>query len=148
MSGAPPPGPPPGPPPSKPTAASTSNGSIATSVSRENPYLAHLPPSQRYTNGSSNTASGSGSSNGNIADPLAGFVPRKVVGNQVRKVLEGEVNPFSATGPKPYSQRYKDILAKRKALPVYAQMDEFYEKFNESQIMVMIGETGSGKTTQ
>lgn len=27
-------------------------------------------------------------------------------------------------------------------------MDEFYDIFNRSQIMVMVGETGSGKTTQ
>lgn len=127
--------PPPGPPPSKPGGAPTSQ------VVKENPYLAHLPPSERYTNGSTSSSS-------SHADPLAGFVPRRVLGPQVRKVLEGDMNPFSAPSPRPYSQRYRDILAKRKSLPVYAQMDEFYEKFNESQIMVMIGETGSGKTTQ
>jgi pre-mRNA-splicing factor ATP-dependent RNA helicase DHX15/PRP43 len=104
--------------------------------------LAHLPPAERYTNGS---AGGSSTSH---VDPLEGFVPRKVTGPQARKAIEGEINPFSASGPKAYSARYRDILAKRKALPVYAQMDEFYEKFNSSQIMVMIGETGSGKTTQ
>lgn len=27
-------------------------------------------------------------------------------------------------------------------------MKEFYDIFNENQIMVMVGETGSGKTTQ
>jgi pre-mRNA-splicing factor ATP-dependent RNA helicase DHX15/PRP43 len=129
-------GPPPGPPPSKPLVAAT-----PTSVPKENPYLAHLPPAERYTNGN-------GSSSSSSADPLAGFIPRKTQGSQVRKVLEGDMNPFAAAGPRPYTQKYKDILAKRKALPVYAQMDEFYEKFNESQIMVMIGETGSGKTTQ
>lgn len=127
-------GPPPGPPPSKPGVAASS------STPKENPYLAHLPPAERYTNGSAPSSS--------TADPLAGFIPRNVQGPQVRKVLEGEINPFAAGGPRPYSQKYKDILAKRKALPVYAQMDEFYDKFNESQIMVMIGETGSGKTTQ
>ncbi len=31
---------------------------------------------------------------------------------------------------------------------MYAQMDDFYHLFNQNQIMVMIGETGSGKTTQ
>lgn len=134
-------GPPPGPPPNKPG----TTGANSSLTPKENPYLAHLPPSERYTNGSSAPSSSSSSSN---VDPLAGFIPRKVQGPQVRKVLEGEINPFSASGPRPYSQKYKEILAKRKALPVYAQMDEFYEKFNESQIMVMIGETGSGKTTQ
>lgn len=133
-------GPPPGPPPSKPNAAAAA-AAPSSSAPRENPYLAHLPPSERYTNGNAPSTSSN-------VDPFAGFIPRKVLGPQVRKVLEGEVNPFSASGPRPFSQKYRDILAKRKALPVYAQMDEFYEKFNESQIMVMIGETGSGKTTQ
>ncbi|UZJ56657.1 hypothetical protein CBS101457_005977 [Exobasidium rhododendri] len=131
-------GPPPGPPPSKPVVAASSS----SSAPKENPYLAHLPPAERYTNGNV------GGSSSSQADPLDGFVPRKVTGPQARKAIEGDVNPFAASGPRPYSAKYKDILAKRKALPVYAQMDEFYTKFNSSQIMVMIGETGSGKTTQ
>jgi pre-mRNA-splicing factor ATP-dependent RNA helicase DHX15/PRP43 len=57
------------------------------------------------------------------------------------------MNPFTST-PKPYSQKYRDILAKRKTLPVFAQVDDFLQKFQENQILVMIGETGSGKTTQ
>lgn len=106
--------------------------------------MAHLPLNERYTNGTS----GGSSSSGSHTDPLDGFLPRKVSGPQARKAIEGDINPFSAAGPRAYSAKYKDILSKRKALPVYAQMDEFYEKFNSSQIMVMIGETGSGKTTQ
>lgn len=71
-----------------------------------------------------------------------------MTGTQVRRILDGGTNPFAAPVPRPFSQRYRDILEKRKALPVFAQMDEFYEKYHSSQIMVMIGETGSGKTTQ
>lgn len=124
-NGAPaPPGPPPGPPPAPP---------------KENPYLSHLPPGQRFT-GNGVTANGSG-------DPLEGMIPRKVLGAQALAVMEGEINAFRSPAA-PFSQRYKEILAARKKLPVFAQMDEFYEKFNSSQIMVMIGETGSGKTTQ
>jgi pre-mRNA-splicing factor ATP-dependent RNA helicase DHX15/PRP43 len=118
-----PPGPPPGPPPAAP---------------RDNPYLAHLPPQERGA--SSSAAAGS--------DPLAGFIPRKVTGEQARRAMDGDINPFAATPGRAFSARYRAILEKRKALPVYNQIDEFYEKFNESQIMVMIGETGSGKTTQ
>lgn len=129
--------PPPGPPPSKPTA------STSASAAQENPYLAHLPPTERYTNGG-----GSSSITSTSGGPLDGFQPRKVTGAQARKVMEGDVNAFASPSPRPFSARYRDILEKRKALPVYAQMDEFYQKYNESQIMVMIGETGSGKTTQ
>ncbi|KAK0444973.1 P-loop containing nucleoside triphosphate hydrolase protein [Desarmillaria tabescens] len=79
----------------------------------DNPYLAHLPPSQR----------GAGPSKAKIdtsKEPLCGFLPRKVTGKQARQAL----------------------------LPVYSQMDDFFKMFNENQIIVMVGETGSGKTTQ
>lgn len=128
---------PPGPPPARPDA------STSASSAKENPYLAHLPQSERYTNGDANGMISDAS-----ADVFSGFIPRKVTGEQVRKVMEGDINAFASPSARPYSQRYRDILEKRKALPVFAQMDEFYEKYHESQIMVMIGETGSGKTTQ
>jgi pre-mRNA-splicing factor ATP-dependent RNA helicase DHX15/PRP43 len=41
-----------------------------------------------------------------------------------------------------------DILTLRKNLPVHQQMSEFIEMFQSSQFTVMVGETGSGKTTQ
>ena len=44
--------------------------------------------------------------------------------------------------------QYKKILEARKKLPVYAQMDDFMKIFSENQVIVMVGETGSGKTTQ
>ena len=48
----------------------------------------------------------------------------------------------------PYSSRYYDILTKRKALPVYGFHDELLDKVRNNQIVVIEGETGSGKTTQ
>ncbi|KAG5640971.1 DEAH-box ATP-dependent RNA helicase prp43 [Asterophora parasitica] len=100
-------------------------------VPRDNPYLAHLPPSQR----------GAGPSGSNPAskEPLYGFIPRKVKGEQVRKAMVGliiyafrqsrvlnvfqeqDVNPFTK---QPLSAQYKKILEARKKLPVYAKMDE------------------------
>ncbi|KAH7914909.1 P-loop containing nucleoside triphosphate hydrolase protein [Hygrophoropsis aurantiaca] len=92
----------------------------------------------------------SGSKNKNVhpaaaKEPLYGFMPRKVGGDQVRFALEHEINPFTK---QPHTQQYRKILEARKKLPVYAQMDEFYKMFNRNQIIVMVGETGSGKTTQ
>ena len=74
------------------------------------------------------------------------------------------MNPFNK---QPYSEKYKEILASRKKFPMFSQMTEFYEmvssplqmalkcrvlttvlKFTKHQIMVVDGETGSGKTTQ
>ena len=64
----------------------------------------------------------------------------------MRKFLQdGPANPFTH---RPHSQRYFDILKQRKNLPVHQQMTEFLEIFSKSQFTVMVGETGSGKTTQ
>merc|ERR1712166_879445 len=49
---------------------------------------------------------------------------------------------------RPYSQRYKDILAKRLTLPVYQFKEEVLKAVDASQVTVLVGETGSGKTTQ
>ncbi|KAJ0453624.1 putative RNA helicase [Helianthus annuus] len=47
-----------------------------------------------------------------------------------------------------YSQRYYDILEKRKTLPVWHQKEEFLKALRENQTLILVGETGSGKTTQ
>jgi pre-mRNA-splicing factor ATP-dependent RNA helicase DHX15/PRP43 len=75
--------------------------------------------------------------------PLFGFLPRKVTAKQVSGVIvrdvftpvhvhfttsllfqEGNENPFTRL---PHSSQYHKILETRKKLPVYAQMDEFYQ---------------------
>ncbi|KAH9939678.1 P-loop containing nucleoside triphosphate hydrolase protein [Epithele typhae] len=78
-------------------------------------------------------------------DPLFGLFPRKVTAAQVTKALHHEHNPFTK---RPHSTQYKKILEARKKLPVFGQMDEFLKMFTNNQIIVMVGETGSGKTTQ
>ncbi|RUS20395.1 P-loop containing nucleoside triphosphate hydrolase protein [Endogone sp. FLAS-F59071] len=90
---------------------------------KENPYLAHLPS----------------------ADPLAGFVSGRTTAAQAAKVEEGTFNPFNG---KPFTERYYKILEGRKKLPVHKQRDEFLEMLHNNQIIVLVGETGSGKTTQ
>lgn len=49
---------------------------------------------------------------------------------------------------KPYSQRYYEILEKRTTLPVWHQREEFLTALKKNQVLVLVGETGSGKTTQ
>ncbi|XP_073132666.1 probable pre-mRNA-splicing factor ATP-dependent RNA helicase DEAH2 isoform X1 [Henckelia pumila] len=49
---------------------------------------------------------------------------------------------------RPLSQRYHEILDKRKSLPVWHQKDEFLKALKANQALVLVGETGSGKTTQ
>eukprot|EP01041_Mallomonas_annulata_P008273 gene8273-17023_t len=48
----------------------------------------------------------------------------------------------------PYSSRYYEILSKRKQLPVYEFRDDLLQKIQQHQVLVVEGETGSGKTTQ
>ena len=107
-----------------------------------NPYLSHLPDQSslkskiNYSNGMNGSGSGSGSA-------IDGFLPRKVNVAQCTKAMvwwrvqrkmclligilvplqEHPVNPFTG---KPYSQKYRDILAKRKALPVFQQMGKCF----------------------
>ncbi|XP_042444200.1 probable pre-mRNA-splicing factor ATP-dependent RNA helicase DEAH2 isoform X2 [Zingiber officinale] len=49
---------------------------------------------------------------------------------------------------RPYSQRYYEILEKRKTLPVWQQKEEFLQVLKANQTLILVGETGSGKTTQ
>ena len=55
------------------------------------------------------------------------------------------MNPFSG---RPYSQRYFSILEGRKKLPVWEQRQDFFDVIKKNQTLVLVGETGSGKTTQ
>lgn len=103
-----------------------------TNMAGDNPYLAHLPPSQR--------GAGPSRPNDAIREPLYGFIPRKVNGEQARKAMvcstqiqrlydltasqSQDINPFTKL---PLSSQYKKILEARRKLPVYAKMDEFFQ---------------------
>ncbi|GAA5973167.1 hypothetical protein JCM11641_006302 [Rhodosporidiobolus odoratus] len=113
--------------------AEPSSKRARTDAPVDNPYLAHLnEPSERMTGGKG-------------GNPFDGWIPRKVGGKQVEAAMAGETNPFTL---RPHSKRYMDIFEVRKKLPVHQQMDEFLKMFNDSQFVVLSGETGSGKTTQ
>jgi len=43
---------------------------------------------------------------------------------------------------------HRSILDVRKSLPVYAYRDAFLDAIKEYQVLILVGETGSGKTTQ
>jgi pre-mRNA-splicing factor ATP-dependent RNA helicase DHX15/PRP43 len=59
-----------------------------------------------------------------------------------------ESEDFNYWTRRAYSSRYYDILAKRKQLPVYEFKADLEKKVSENQIIIIEGETGSGKTTQ
>jgi len=55
------------------------------------------------------------------------------------------INPLSG---QPYSKRYYQILEKRHKLPAWEAKKEFLKLVKRNQAVVLVGETGSGKTTQ
>jgi pre-mRNA-splicing factor ATP-dependent RNA helicase DHX15/PRP43 len=122
---------------------------LSDDMDRSNPYLAHiyeqeesngveLDHSKSYTNGYSSKSNGS-------ANSLSSF-KRHATSAKLAKVAEdGPRNPFKDGQ---LSERYFSILKTRRDLPVHAQRQEFLNLYQKSQILVFVGETGSGKTTQ
>ena len=43
---------------------------------------------------------------------------------------------------------HEKILLGRRRLPVYVYRDEFLQAVQENKVLIVVGETGSGKTTQ
>ena len=48
----------------------------------------------------------------------------------------------------PYTPRYNELFRKRITLPVWEYKTKFVETMEKNQVLVLVGETGSGKTTQ
>jgi len=67
---------------------------------------------------------------------------KKVVATEVPN--DG-INPYTN---RPYSNRWYDILNQRKHLPIWSQKEKFLQTLKEHPVVVLVGETGSGKTTQ
>ena len=116
---------------------------------KSNPYLAHMyedednhgvgvDSSNGYSNGYASTATGNDSS-------LATFKRHETTAKLAKAVEDGPGNPFKGGQ---LSSRYFSILKTRRGLPVHVQRQEFLDMYQKSQILVFVGETGSGKTTQ
>ncbi|KAJ5101727.1 hypothetical protein NUU61_003949 [Penicillium alfredii] len=97
---------------------------------KNNPYLAHM---YEETNGADKNSA------------FAKFKRHQTTAALAKKVEDGDNNPFNG---QPFSSKYFSILKARRDLPVHAQRDEFLQLYQQSQILVFVGETGSGKTTQ
>ncbi|KAM3556752.1 hypothetical protein MY1884_004894 [Beauveria asiatica] len=107
---------------------------------KENPYLAHM-----YENGNDGDDYENGTDEMPAHSPLAGMKRRATTAKQAAKAEDLDSNPFTG---RPHSQKYFQILQGRRDLPVHKQRQEFLDKYHETQILVFVGETGSGKTTQ
>ncbi|CAH8586699.1 unnamed protein product [Heterobilharzia americana] len=56
-----------------------------------------------------------------------------------------QTNPYNG---KAFSPRYFELFRKRVKLPVWEYKENFFQTLSENQVTVLVGETGSGKTTQ
>lgn len=69
----------------------------------------------------------------------------KTTSDYGEKLSSGKKNPFTGVE---FTDKYFDILKVRHDLPIHQQREDFLKMFHSTQIMVLVGETGSGKTTQ
>lgn len=93
-----------------------------------NPYLAHLDENQD-----------------GFSSPLDAFERHNTTSLQAAKAEDSDLNPWTG---RPHSENYFKILKGRRDLPVHKQRQEFLDMYHSTQILVFVGETGSGKTTQ
>ncbi len=77
--------------------------------------------------------------------PRSRFLSLVSGGEDGPSALSAGINPLTRT---PYSQRFFDIAKKTAQLPVAEYRDRIVETVRSNQTMVLVGETGSGKTTQ
>ncbi|KAJ2007489.1 DEAH-box ATP-dependent RNA helicase prp43 [Coemansia thaxteri] len=104
-------------------------------AARNNPYLAHMH------NGGNAATGGQGGPN----EAFNALVPLSTTSAQQEAVENDACNGLTG---RPFTQKYKDILAKRRDLPVNKQRQKFLDLIHKNQFVVLVGETGSGKTTQ
>ena len=60
-------------------------------------------------------------------------------------IFKSETNPLTGVA---FSDKYFKFLVGRKKLPVLEYLDKLEEAVDKHQIVIIEGETGSGKTTQ
>lgn len=73
------------------------------------------------------------------------------MGGQSNGYSNGPTTPDDGINPwtyKPYSQKYYKLREGRKKLPIYDARSDILEALKNNQVVVLEGETGSGKTTQ
>lgn len=80
-----------------------------------------------------------------LVELASGLTRHQTSADDGMKFEDGPNNMFNG---KPLSTKYFDILKVRRDLPVHVQRQQFLDTFHSTQIMVFVGETGSGKTTQ
>lgn len=65
--------------------------------------------------------------------------------SQPTEPIDANINRFTL---QPYSHQYTELFKKRRQLPVWEYKEAFMATLQKNQVTVLVGETGSGKTTQ
>lgn len=110
---------------------------------KANPYLAHMYDDE--TQGAAAYSNGYSSRNVPPGGLLSDIERHHSTAKLAQQAEDGPMNPFTGNH---LTDRYHKILKTRRNLPVHAQRDEFLQLYQKNQILVFVGETGSGKTTQ
>src|ERR1700722_4169941 len=97
-------------------------------MAANNPYLAHHKSSATKTSATVDT-----------------FLSNIATSQKLEDPEEGPINLYTG---RPYTARHRLFLNKRKELPVFQHRIEFNQLVQENKIVILVGETGSGKTTQ
>ena len=71
-----------------------------------------------------------------------------ITNSSSNKIIPEETQTINPYTKKPFSKNYYNLLKKRKTLPAWEAKKNILKLFNENQIIIIQGETGSGKTTQ
>lgn len=61
--------------------------------------------------------------------------------------MEGKINPVAKKQPL-LVNRTAEIIESRSKLPIIGEEQVIMEAVNENDVIIVVGETGSGKTTQ
>lgn len=75
-------------------------------------------------------------------------VPKQKKRKKESNSNENDLPTHSPITNRPYSANALEILKKRAQLPVWAAKQKFLDLVENNQVTVLVGETGSGKTTQ
>ena len=92
--------------------------------------------------------------NASVMDKVKQYNQELITGDKDRKLKrakhdEAKVDDgYNPVNGKLYSSKYYEILETRKQLPVWEAQETLLKLVEENQIVILQGETGSGKTTQ
>ncbi|GAB0497266.1 hypothetical protein MMPV_008590 [Pyropia vietnamensis] len=125
-------------------AASDAADAADAAAVRANPYLAHLSAAR----GGGGGGGGSGDGDGGAAAGAGARAAADSTSTATTVVNNDRGDGINALTGVKLSSQYWGILETRRKLPVHEARAELLSLLGTHQVLVLVGETGSGKTTQ